>query len=304
MLFKNIVAYELDKGAFPDSAEAFSDLLRPLAFTPLLGSEERRIGFAPPCEASDELVVSLGGDGYALSLRTDKKTIPASTLKRLVKEKADAIEQTDGYKPGRKQLKEIKKDLMHELLPKTLPATSSLFIIIKGQTLFIGASSVNAADNAVGIILSALKGIGLAFPFSVNLPKHMTQWLLDDHVSDVLTVGDFALLEGGGASVQWKNQEAEASELAKHINEGGKEAAKIGLEYRAQGSGLDPLSFCISAKGIISQIKVHESDDDIDSDEDADSDPMSQFLSNAAITASVSDALVSGIKDALGDNDM
>ena len=49
-------------------------------------------------------------------LRTDTKILPASVINAEAKKRAEVIEQQQGYKPGRKQMKEIKDLVEQELL--------------------------------------------------------------------------------------------------------------------------------------------------------------------------------------------
>ena len=307
MIFNNVVAYQLDKGQLPDSAEDFALLIEPQRFTDLLSTEDRRTGFFPPTDASDELVVDIGGGTLVAALRTDKRSVPGSTLRMMLKEKEKQAEAQQGGPVGRKQRKEMREDLMDQLLPKVLPATSILFIIIHGEQVFIGASNLNASDNAVGFLLTALQGVGLEFPFTTRLPGSMTQWLLEDSVDGAgLSVSDFAILEGDGSSIQWKNHEADEDDVQKYINQG-KSVTRIRLEYHDTGSELDPITFTLNDKGIIQQVKLHQNEDGDtqggDAVEGGDSDPMSVFMSDAAITATIMSRIVNSVSEALGDND-
>lgn len=303
MIFSNIVAYKLESGQLPDCAEQLSELLAAFSFTPPLSSEAQRIGFSAPTDASQDLAVNVGDPAMVVALRTDKKTIPASAVKILLKEKIKQTEATQGFRVARKQAAELKENLLDQLLPKTLPSTSITHILLYGDVIFIGASNVKAADLAVSYLLKALQGVTFSFPFTVHLSDHMTQWLLDDHVDETLSVSDFALLEDGGGSIQWKNHDADEQDVKKYVNQG-KAVTKIRLEYSPPDSQLDPITFTLNNKGIIQQIKLHKNESESASSEDKNTDPMGLFMSSAALTARVSVSLVGALEQTLGEHVM
>lgn len=297
MIFSNIVAYKLDKGELPTSADALTELLAPFSFTPLTDLEEKRVGFCPPTDASEELAISAGEGTLVFALRTDKKSIPASSIKMRLKEQQKVTEQAQGYKVGRKQLKEMREDIITALLPHVIATTSITHVILHGDEMYIGTSGFPASDEVVTHVLRALQGVGFEFPFPLHIRSSMTQWLLNDHVDGGnLRVSDLAQLEGGGASIQWKNHDADENDVQKYIKQG-KQVVKMRLELEVEGSELEPIYFMLNEKGIIQQVKLEkgESSEEVKDD----SDPMSLFISNVAITAQVASVLVASVKEAL-----
>ena len=63
------------------------------------------------------------GDFTEFRLRTDTKILPASVVNDATAEKAKEIEAMQGYKPGRKQTKEIKEAVTLELLASAFVKT-------------------------------------------------------------------------------------------------------------------------------------------------------------------------------------
>src|SRR3546814_13206967 len=53
-----------------------------------------------------------------LSLRAEKKLLPATVVNQVARARAQEIEEQQGYKPGRKQMKENKEPVTDAPLPK------------------------------------------------------------------------------------------------------------------------------------------------------------------------------------------
>ena len=68
--------------------------------------EMQSLGWVPPRE-NGGLAHVVGGQ-ILLTLRAEKKLLPGTVVNQVAKARAQEIEEQQGYKPGRKQMKEIR----------------------------------------------------------------------------------------------------------------------------------------------------------------------------------------------------
>lgn len=115
MWFKNFQIFRLP-APWALTAEQLAGFLAPQAFTLCTSIELQSQGCIPP-RSNDDLVYTVNRQ-MLLSLGTEEKLLPSSVINQLAKAKAAEIEEEQGFKPRRKQMKEIKKFVSDELLPR------------------------------------------------------------------------------------------------------------------------------------------------------------------------------------------
>ena len=118
MWFKNLQLHRLP-APWSVTPEQMQKWLAPHAFAPGNSVEMQSHGWAPPREndANDSLVYSLNGQ-MLLVFRAEKKLLPASVVTQVTKARALELEEQQGFKPGRKQMRELKEQVTDELLPR------------------------------------------------------------------------------------------------------------------------------------------------------------------------------------------
>ena len=127
---------------------------------PCSPSQEKSAGWTEPRgEAHGPLVESVGGQ-WLLEFMIESKTLPASVVRRKVDERCAQIEATTGRKPGKKEKKELKEDVTHELLPMafTRHARVAVWIDPAEHRLVVNASNAARADEVVTSLVKALDG--------------------------------------------------------------------------------------------------------------------------------------------------
>jgi recombination associated protein RdgC len=77
----------------------------------------------PPKEGDSALVYAVDRQ-MLLTLRHEKKLLPAKVIAQVVKQRAEKLEEEEGFKPGRKRLKELKELVRDELLPRAFSLSS------------------------------------------------------------------------------------------------------------------------------------------------------------------------------------
>ena len=89
-----------------------------------------------------------------LTLRAEKKLLPGTVVNQVAKARAQEIEEQQGYKPGRKQMKEIKERVTDELLPRAFSVYRDTRVWIDPQNhwLVIDAAASAKADEVIGLL--------------------------------------------------------------------------------------------------------------------------------------------------------
>jgi len=88
------------------------------------------------------------------AFRSEKKLLPASVINQFVKQRAIELEEQQGFKPGRKQLKDLKEEVTNALIPRAFSLTKDTRVWIDPvhHWLVIDTASATKAEE----ILSAL----------------------------------------------------------------------------------------------------------------------------------------------------
>src|SRR5690625_2865981 len=177
MWFKNLRIYRLH----PDWDYPTERLLHALEgqrFHPLGSQDEATVGWV---ESAEEYGLAMQVERQILlCVQTEKKLLPPSVVNQFARERALVIEAEQGFRPGRKQMQEIKEDAIAILLPRafSVQRRTHLWVDPINRWLVIDAAAQSTADE----ILALLGETFAPFP---ALPVHtklapsavMSQWL-------------------------------------------------------------------------------------------------------------------------------
>lgn len=118
MFFRNLTMFR-----FPASTD-FSEiatLLPQVQLKPVGALEMVSRGFISPFGREEKEVLSHRiGDALWLTVGTESKILPNTAVNDALGRKLEQIEQNEGRKPGGRERKRLKDDLLHELLPRAL----------------------------------------------------------------------------------------------------------------------------------------------------------------------------------------
>ncbi len=233
MWFKNLIVYRVPP-AWDLSAEALDEQLRPLAFAPASSLEETSIGWVPPRENDPSLVYSAGRQ-MLIVLRQEKKLLPAKVVAQVVRQRAEKIEEEEGFKPGRKRVKELKEQVRDELLPRafSLDSDTRVWIDPVHGWLVVDAASAGKAEEAFSLLVKAIDRFPARPLKVVGAPAGaMTGWLVSGEAPAGFSIDQDAELKarGGKASVRYANQSLEQDDIVRHTR-AGKECTRLALTW-------------------------------------------------------------------------
>lgn len=234
MWFKNIQAYRLAAGwaMSPGTLEAA------LAKQPLMPCTSMSLmtrGWVPP--NGEAGLVASQGKHLLIALGVEQKLLPTSVVKEEAKLRAIALEQQQGYKPGKKQLRDLAERVTAELLPRAFAKrrVTRAWIDPSARWVVVDAASPARAEEVLEHLRNTLGELPVTRLETEMSPQGaMTQWL---------TVGDapgqFALdseceLKGTGeeaATVRYLRHDLSVKEIREHIS-GGKLATRVGLLWK------------------------------------------------------------------------
>jgi recombination associated protein RdgC len=242
MWFKNIFIYRLPDDFHITPAQLEEKLaLKPLM--PCSGLDKQSLGWVS-CRGDDRLVHTANKQ-ILFALGVEQKLLPASIINRFTKERVADIEAQQGYKPGRKQLKEIKQAVTDDLLPRAFAVQRTTYAwldLSKGRMVIEAASSAKAEE-----LLEHLGKTVDNFPVQLLHTElspiaAMTDWLAGENAPAGFTIDrelELRSSDESKATVRYANHALEGKEILAHIA-AGKRAARLGMTWN------DRISFVLN----------------------------------------------------------
>lgn len=242
MWFKNIFIYRLPT----DCAISAATLQEKLSLKPLLscsGLDKQSRGWVS-CRGDDRLV-HVANDQILFALGVEQKLLPASIINRFSKERVADIEAQQGYKVGRKEMKDIKEAVTEELLPRAfaIQRTTYAWLDLANGRLIIDAASSARAEELLEFLNKTLDELPVK-PLHTDLSPvaAMTDWLAAEEAPAGFTIDRELELRATGesrATVRYANHALEGEEILAHIA-AGKRATRLGLTWN------DRISFVLN----------------------------------------------------------
>jgi recombination associated protein RdgC len=294
MWFRNLIVYSVPVG-WDLSAEALADLLAPQAFAPGSSIEELSIGWVPPKEGDSALVYAVDRQ-MLLTLRHEKKLLPAKVIAQVVKQRAEKLEEEEGFKPGRKRLKELKELVRDELLPRAFSLSSDTRVWIDPVHgwLAVDTGSANKAGEIYSLLVKAIDGFpGRSLKVTASVPGEMTAWLSTGEAPAGFTVDQDAELKArdGKATVRFANQSLELDDVARHTK-AGKHCTKLALTWESR------ISFLLTDKLEIKRIRALDILKEAGGNTEGDADE--RFTADAMLMTGELAKLLAEVVEALG----
>ena len=251
MWFKNLKIYRLTSH-WAKQPEKLADALASERFTSSNDLSATASGWISPRENDERLVVDVAGQ-YLMTLRLEKKLLPATVINQTVKARALILEAEQGYRPGRKQLRDLKEVITDELLPRAFSIARDIRVWVDpvNEWLVIDAAAASQADE----VLSALGKAVHPFPLEPLRLQHsmtglMTDWMVAGQAPDGLTLeADCQWQSAGDAAgvIRYVRHPLTAEAITRHV-ESGYQCTRLALTWQ------DRLSFVLTESGDIKRV--------------------------------------------------
>lgn len=233
--FKNALAYRLEPSWVPDF-NAAQDALDAQRFAPCGPSQESSAGFVAPRGQDHGLLLESVGGQWLLEYMVETKNVPASVIRRKVDERAAEIEKTTGRAPGKKEKKQLKEDVTHELLPLAFTRHARISVWIDPESLRLTLDTSNAAraDGVVTALVQALPGFAVA-PFHTQQEpaSAMAGWLASYEPPAGFSIDRDCELKASDESkavVRYAKHPLDIEEVRQHI-ESGKRPTRLAMTW-------------------------------------------------------------------------
>ena len=234
------MVYRIGEGWRPSLAQ-MEQALDAERFVPCGASQEKAIGWVEPRgEAHAPLVEAVNGQRI-LKLKIETRGVPGSVVARKAKERSAQIEATEGRKPGKKEMKEIKEDVKLSLMPMAFSKESSVWVWIDpdAELLVIDAGSQAKADEVITLLVKSFAGLNLALMNTQMSPQSaMASWLISQEAPSGFSVDRECELKAADESksvVRYVRHALDTDEVKQHV-EGGKLPTRLSLTWEGRVS--------------------------------------------------------------------
>ncbi len=294
MWFKNLQLHRFS-APWNKDADEIEACLASHAFYPGTSLEMQTQGWASPRD--NGALVHRVGKQMLLTMRAEKKLLPATVVNQVTKARAAELEEQQGYKPGRKQLRELKEQITEELLPRAFSIRRDTRVWIDPERgwLAIDAASAIKADEVRTLLFKALDPLPLtSLQVNQSPVAAMTGWLADDAAPAGFTVDQEIELQASAeskATVRYVRHPLDAEELRRHIA-AGKRCTRLAMTWNDRVSFV--LTDALAIKRVAPLDVVKEQIDGTISDEDE------RFDADFALMAGELSAMLGDLTEALG----
>ena len=277
MWFKNLQIYRLT-APWTLSQEQLEAKLAAHAFGPCASIEMQSQGWASPRDKhGGGQLVHVVNRQILLQLDTEKKLLPATVINQVTKARAAELEEQQGFKPGRKQMKELKEQVTEELLPRAFSIRRSTRVWIDPVNgwLVIDAAGAAKADEVFKLLLKSLE----VLPFGILRTERsplaaMTDWLAADEAPGGFTVDQDTELRSsneGKATVRYVRHTLEAEDVRRHIA-AGKQCTRLALTWADRVSFVLTEALAIKRVAPLDVLKENNESASMTEDERLDTD--------------------------------
>lgn len=286
-MFTNAIIYRLTALPPLDVAELG---IGQQEFVPTTPSQERSSGWSTPRgQEGGALIESVGGQ-WILRFETETGSVLGATLRKKVDDRCAQIEASTGRKPGKIERRELKEDIVHEMLPMAFPkrAVMNVWIDPVRGLLVLDTSSHARADSAVTALVKSLD-IAVAQLNTVQEPAAAcAHWLHNAKPPADFAIGrelELKSTDESKAVVRYSKHALDTKEVADHIADG-KRPTRLAMEWD------DRVSFVLSADLTLRKIKFLEGQ--------PEGKAVDEFDGNVAIATGGLGLLIGNLVGALG----
>jgi recombination associated protein RdgC len=235
MWFRNLQIFRL-ADAWQYASEDLATALNRGLFVGCGATDQMARGWVPPRGVEGELVFTQQKQ-QLIALGIEQKLLPAAVVRQYAQEKLEDIEAAQGYKPGRKQVREVIEHMTLELLPRAFAKRSLTYLWIDpvNRWLVVDAASSQRADDAIEQLKISLGDLPLSLLKTRLAPATaMTQWLADGAAPEDFTIDrdcELRALAEERAAVRYVRHNLDSDDVRNHIV-AGKTVTRMSLTWQ------------------------------------------------------------------------
>lgn len=251
MWFRNLLPYRLT-APWTLAPGSFEQQLAARPLLPCSGLTAQSQGWVSPRD-NGQLVCSQGRQMlFALSVET--KLLPASVVKDAAQAKCAEIEARMGFKPGKKQIRDIKEQVTAELLPKAFSKRrmTRCWIDAAAGWLIVDSSSLKRGDELTALLRETLGELAIEPLNTTQSPlSAMTAWLASNKVPGMFALDQDCEMKSGGddpGAVRFARHGLEGEDVRRHVRDG-KSVTQLGLTWN------DRMRLILADPGVIKRVR-------------------------------------------------
>jgi len=234
-VFKNLMVYRIG----PDWSATLTELEEALdkgRFAECGATQMQSLGWVSPRGVAHGVLAESVGGHWILKLMIEKKVMPGSVVKRAMEQRVKKIEQETGRKPGKKESKDLKDELMLELLPKAFTKQEHVLVWIDKdkQLLCTNAGSQGKSDVVITALVEACPKLVLTLlQTTASASACMAAWLSSGEPPAGFSVDRECELKAPDetkATVRYARHLLDIDEVRAHIA-AGKQPTKLAMSW-------------------------------------------------------------------------
>jgi recombination associated protein RdgC len=294
MWFKNLQIYRLASG-WNFTAGQLEEKLALRVLQPCAGMSMQSRGWVSP-RADAQLVYSQERH-LLVAIGHEQKLLPASVINQDMQERAVELEARQGYKPGRKQLRDLKDRVTSELLPRAFARRRITRAWINQQAgwLVIDTTVPARAEDLLTLLRETLGEFPATLvEFEQSARSAMTAWLNAGDAPGAFSLHEDCELKAAddsGAAVRYVRHGLDGKDIRAHIA-GGKSVTRLGLTWG------DRLALVLTEDAMIRRLRFLGIEGS--RDEGSSLSPDDEYDANFALMAGALEPLLADWVQALG----
>ena len=295
MWFKNLLPYRLAE-PWTLSPGALEERLGERPLHPCTGMTAQTQGWVPPTEEAQ--LVCAQGRQMLIAFGVETKILPASVVKQETEARADAHEQKMGYRPGRKQLRELREQVAAELMPRAFARrqVTRAWIDPEGGWLFVDSSSAKRGEDLGTCLRETLGKLPLVpLETAQSASACMSQWLASGQAPGEFALDQDCEMKSGGedpAAVRFSRHALEDDAVRRHLQDG-KTVTQLGLTWK------DRMRLVLADPGQIKRIRFDMIEEDR-AEYEQELSPAERFDADFALMCGELSALMTELVEVLG----
>lgn len=204
-------------------------------FAPCGPTQVSSHGFVPPRERNGTLIEVVASQ-WIMAVKIESKSVPAAEVKKQLELRLDAIEKDTGRRPKGKRSREIKDEVILDLLPKAFAKEKRVLVWVSPADglVLIDSTSASQVDLVLGLLCEILFDTKLSLINSTLSPTTaMSGWLIGREGPPHFSIDRECELkqpDGEKAVVRYSRHTLDIDEVVDHIKQG-KQPTRLALTW-------------------------------------------------------------------------
>lgn len=231
MWFRNLQVFRLQNN-WNGQVESLEEQLSAHLLQPCGSGIQSSIGWIPT-RKEGSLVHSVNRQ-WLIALGIEQRLLPTSVVKQYVQERVKTIEENEGRRVGRREIRELSESVTAELLPRAFirKRTTYCWIDPVNGWLVIDAAAPAKADELIEHLHKSVDKL-LLTPVKVTQSpcSAMTGWVADSEAPEGFSIDqDMELRSAENAVVRYAKHALDGEEIPQHIA-AGKVVTRLGMTW-------------------------------------------------------------------------